>query len=111
MGKPKSAAAPMLPGAVKEQLSPGVGVLLRGGNGGNGADSGEEHKAAVSSINRKRRLVQFSLVSADILLLLAATDILLRRAAPFSASEMILSISCVLTGACLSCLAIWLEEP
>ncbi|MGH7969426.1 MAG: hypothetical protein ACREIC_11935 [Limisphaerales bacterium] len=111
MGKPKPASPPVLPGAEEERLSPGIGALLRGGNGGDKAENGEGQRAAVPRMSRKRRLVQGSLVFADILLLVAASDILLRRGATVGPAETGLCIAFVFAGASLSCLAIWLGEP
>lgn len=111
MGKPKSvASSPLLPNTGKERLSAGVGALLRGGNGKEETPNSDRQEAPVPGNNRKRRLVQLALVVSDILLVIAATDIFVRRNSSASSAEMVLGTACVLTGACLSCLAIWLEE-
>jgi hypothetical protein len=89
-----------------------MGTLLRGGNGepkpGNQAEA--DPQTPEPQQGGTKRLVQVSLVFADVLLLGLAARILLKSPRPLGTADLILCVSAVALGAALTCLALWLHR-
>ena len=77
-----------------------MSLLLRGRNG--------EEKPEHHQQNRKR-LVQFSLVVADLLLFGLATLLIVNAGGHLGFVEIAVSVLALALGAWLSCLAIWIK--
>jgi hypothetical protein len=92
-------------------LSPGVGVLVRGANGFPKAQ--QEAQPAETCPRRQRipekRLIQAALVGGDIFLLGLAARLAWKAAGPLETGDLILCLIALFLGATLSCLAFWLE--
>jgi len=97
--------------AKRASLSSGMGTLLRGGNGGpKAANEGESHAQISGTRGSWKRVVQMSLVLADLLLFGLAARILLRASRPLGPGDLTLCIIAVSLGAGLTCLALWLRS-
>ncbi len=92
-----SAAARTEPGREPET---GVDLLLRGRNG-EGQPTPEQQQ--------RKRLIQFSLVVADLLLFGLAALLIVKAGGRLGFIEIAVSVLALALGAWLSCLAIWLK--
>jgi hypothetical protein len=108
---PKPSPEPGSPGTGVGQLtgSPGVATLLRGGNHSPNPRAEPAPPPELPCRMRPRRLVRVTLVLTDLLLLTVAAYLAFARVAPFGTGQTLLCCLCVLGGAWLSCLALWLE--
>ena len=94
--EPKSPAA---------DLSPGMGVLLRGGNGTpKGAHQSENSQSSQRNSGWKK-LIQISLILADLVLLGLAGRLALKANGPLGSTDLAFCIIALVLGAGLTCLA------
>lgn len=95
----------------KPQVTPGMAALIRGGNGD--AKSPEPKSKAdtenLAAANQKKRLIQPSLVVADLLLISLITRLAFASHGHFGFFETTLCILALVIGAWLTCLALWLK--
>ena len=97
-------------GPEEVSVDPGLGSLLRGGKS-NEVPPAETTDAAANLVPahaRQTRLIQCSLIGADVLLIGLAGLIVFKRTAPLGAGEVLLCFAAVALGAWLSCLAVML---
>ena len=87
-------------------LSPGMGVLLRGGNGTpKGADQSENSQIISHRNARWKKLIQISLILADLVLLGLAGRLALKANGPLGSTDLAFCIIALVLGAGLTCLA------
>lgn len=95
------------------EVTPGIAALLRGGNGETKEKSAEhklrEDAERLAALTRKRKLVQISLLIADVLLIGLVARLALANHGHFGFLEVTLSVLAFAIGAWLSCLAFWLK--
>jgi hypothetical protein len=92
------------------QVTPGMAALLRGGNGEAKAQSSEvDDPIRKQAAERRKNLVQVSLVLADLLLLAVVARLAFVSNGQFGFIEVMLCILALAIGAWLSCLALWLK--
>jgi hypothetical protein len=110
----EGATAPPENGSEMPQVTAGMAALLRGGNGGAKGEEGSEdldrkdaENAAARS--RKRKLVQASLVIADVLLIVLVVRLAFVSHGHLGFFEIVLCILALSIGAWLSCLALWMK--
>ena len=95
------------PGKKKSSLSRGMATLLRGDNGGSNKEENQsENQPHPGKFRRNKRVLQTSLVLADVLLLALAARLVFRSHGHFGFIEATLCIVAIALGAWLSCLAI-----
>jgi hypothetical protein len=111
MKEPKAAPLPAGPPAEPVSITPGVAALLRGGNGTPQAalEADAEQPAQPAAAPPGKRLLQASLVLADLLLLVFVTRLILAAHGPMGIIQLGLCVLALMVGAWLSCLALWLE--
>ena len=112
----KERASPATPenGSETPQVTPGMAALLRGGNGGpkgqkpsETLDKKDGENAAAG--HRKRKVIQASMMVADLLLVLLVMRLALVSGGRFGFFEVTLCILALGIGAWLSCLALWMK--
>ena len=98
-------------GAEEVSVDPGLGSLLRGGKSSETPTTEATDEAAnlVPTHARQTRLIQCSLIAADLLLVGLAALIVFKRTAPLGFVEALLCFAAVALGAWLSCLAVMLD--
>jgi len=113
MKEAKTSSASSEPATEPASVSPGLATLLRRSNGeGRTPESGPApgpEPATPPLPFRRRRLLQASLLLADVLLLALAMLCIFKGRAPFGFIGIVLCVIAVALGAWLSCLAFWLE--
>ncbi len=94
-------------------IDPGLSSLLRGGKPAETApvEAMDSPADFVSNHARKTRLIQCSLIGADLLLSGLAALIVFKRTAPLGLGEALFCIAAVGLGTWLSCLAVLLDSP
>jgi hypothetical protein len=99
--------------AEKRSVTPGMAALLRGGN-----DRAEERQPAdqppvdleiLAASARKRKLIQATMIVADLILVLLVTRLAFISHGSFGFFEVVLCILALAIGAWLSCLALWMK--
>jgi hypothetical protein len=88
------------------QVTPGMAALLRGGNG-QPTEADDPVRAQIAT--RKRKMVQASLVVADLLLIMLVVRLDFVTQGGFGFVEVTLCVLALAIGAWLSCLALWLK--
>ena len=109
----KEAAAPPSEPKVAEtpaNHSSGMAALLHGKKGETATAAPSPASAAPSALKKRLRLLQASLVLADLLLLGLVARLAFKPGVPLKFVELVLGFLAILTGAWLSCLALWLES-
>lgn len=97
------------PGARPAKLSPGMATLLRAGNG-NGKEQIAAEEPERARVHRSQiRVLRYSLLLADALLVVLALTLALRSKGGIGACEMLFCACALVLGAWLACLALWLE--
>ncbi len=107
----KGSAPPEKTGAEPTKLSPGMATLLKGPNGSpneNRLPAADERQRVENG--RRRRLLQTSLVLADVLLFALAARLVFKSGGHFGFLEAMLCVAAIGLGAWLSCLALWREK-
>jgi len=92
-------------------VSPGMATLLRGGNG-DPKDRGQPEaptQAALAGSARRKRLIKASLIVADVFLFGLAARLVFKTHGHLGFAEAALCIAALVTGAWLTCLALWLD--
>ena len=115
MGEPKSSSPSSEPPALPVTTPGGVEALLRGGNG---TPENEERRrgipmgqpAPLFGSRAHRRLVQGSLLAADVILACLIVGLVLRVHGRLGWLALALCVVALGFGAWLTCLALWLEE-
>ncbi len=99
-------------GAEEVNIDPGLNSLLRGGKPADASamDATVAPADFVSSHPQRTRMIQCSLISADLLLVGLAALIVFKRTAPLGLGEALLCFAAVSLGAWLSCLAVMLDS-
>jgi hypothetical protein len=85
-------------------LSPGVGALLRGGNG-KGAPTDGDSPGASRRNSFWKRSIQISLVLADLVLLGLAARLAIKSGSRLGSTDLIFCVIALVLGAGLTCLA------
>jgi hypothetical protein len=112
MKEPPVAARPENPCEKAAQVTPGMAALLRGGNGEIKASSQPDEAddpAKTQAAARKGKMVQTSLVLADLLLMALVARLAFVSHGRFGMVEVFLCGLALAVGAWLSCLALWLK--
>lgn len=92
------------------EVTPGMAALLRGGNGhAKPQTSAEEDPVRKQAAGRRKKLVQASLVLADLSLLALVARLAFASHGRFGFLEVSLCVVALAIGAWLSCLALWLK--
>ena len=99
-------------GAEEVNVDPGLSSLLRGGKPADtpATDGTAAPADFVSSHPRRTRVIQCSLIGADLLLVGLAALIVCKRTTPLGIGEALLCFAAVSLGAWLSCLAVMLDS-
>ena len=94
-------------------IDPGLNSLLRGAKPEERAptEAAELSANPISGHTHQARLIQCSLICADVLLSGLAALIVFKRTAPLGVGEMIFCFAAIGLGAWLSCLAVLLDPP
>lgn len=112
MKEPPASPRPETPSDKPAQVTPGMAALLRGGNGDARAHSqtGEaDDPVKTRAAARKRKLIQVSLIVADLLLIGLVARLAFVSHGGFGFVEVSLCVVALTIGAWLSCLALWLK--
>ena len=101
-----AASSPMEPSSKSASLSPGMGVLLRGGNGMPKKDDPDQDSHPVAPRSFKcKRLIQGALLLADLVLLALAARLALKANGPLGGTDLLFCFVALVLGAGLTCLA------
>ena len=104
----KGSATPEPAGDKPKSSSPGMTTLLRGANGSPNEESAQTETPSPTAGNpRGKRLLQISLIVADVVLLALAARLVFKSEGHFGFLEVTLCILAFGLGAWLSCLAFW----
>ena len=94
------------PASTGAKLSPGMGVLLRGGNGTpKGPNPDDGTRGAAPRNVQWKRVIQISLVLADLVLLGLAARLALKSNGPLATTDLTFCVIALVLGAGLTCLA------
>jgi hypothetical protein len=106
MKEGRASPASSEPASKAGNLSPGVGVLLRGANGTPKAARTDEDSQGGRQRNFQwKRLIQLSLCLADLVLLGLAARLALKANGPMGGTDLTFCVIALVLGAGLTCLA------